>query len=760
MKKDDLTQPQRILSFFINSLIFYGVYVGVTGHWNVTGSGETLWLASAIAWWTLGLLSAPWYRPPRDALGAAIAAITGLFTLDISTATALKPELEALRILSIAYAAIVGIAALIAASIEQNVESPLKRFSYNLAERLSSGPMIFGTLALISIFGFYQNRDHILLLTLLWLGFALIKPVELAFALREQWKTEKAAGDHIAAGTILRVDDPNIVRVSIQDAESWDNNLHVACLAGTRHRYVLPLFSHIQNELIIGTGLIVTEAPNSDFPNVVGLVVSIEDDETRSRLIREQCGEDEDAQIVGFVVEGSQISDIRFEVAKNAGLEEGSVVFCVIENKCVFYQIFNASTAEESFHQNPRGTHIVHANQMGIWSPKNGFEKFPWLPPMNALVLKLPNDREYELELNAGEFAIGAVPGTAMQVKASLPDLVGYHTAILGVTGTGKTELVLDLVREAISQGTKVFCVDLTGEYRKRLEDLSPKAIGLQRNRADQLEQKLLDIDFGSFGSPQEKKALNEFMVGIRSIAADQVSQFLREPGSDVGLFELAEVTNTRATLLATEIYLTEIMLWARSHRKARRILIVLEEAHTIIPETAGAGFGRDTQAVVNKIGQIALQGRKYGVGLFVVSQRTALVSKTILSQCNTFLTHSLVDQTSLQFLLNIYDSSYVGSIPNLRFLHFLAFGKGIRSQKPLLLNRPLDENKAAASAALDEFIDINEEIPADEKTGSGERAVAAAKAAPKITSFSGERDGAAPSAAASPMAKGKPTQQ
>jgi len=77
----------------------------------------------------------------------------------------------------------------------------------------------------------------------------------------------------------------------------------------------------------------------------------------------------------------------------------------------------------------------------------------------------------------------------------------------------------------------------------------------------------------------------------------------------------------------------------------------VLEEAHTIIPEAYGSGFDSETQWVVGRIGQIALQGRKYGVGLLLVSQRTALVSKTILSQCNTYFTHALVDKTSLEYL-------------------------------------------------------------------------------------------------------------
>ncbi len=97
----------------------------------------------------------------------------------------------------------------------------------------------------------------------------------------------------------------------------------------------------------------------------------------------------------------------------------------------------------------------------------------------------------------------------------------------------------------------------------------------------------------------------------------------------------------------------------------------------------------------------MALQGRKYGVGLLVITQRTALVSKTILSQCNTFLTHSLIDQTSLNFLDSVYSSQHTRLIPNLGQFEFLAFGKALRAERPVLLHRPFDPNKKAASEAL-----------------------------------------------------------
>ena len=78
--------------------------------------------------------------------------------------------------------------------------------------------------------------------------------------------------------------------------------------------------------------------------------------------------------------------------------------------------------------------------------------------------------------MKAGEFAIGSVPSTNIGVAANIDDLVEFHTAVLGVTGTGKTELALDIVREAVKNGFKVFCVDFTDEYKMRLADIKPIA--------------------------------------------------------------------------------------------------------------------------------------------------------------------------------------------------------------------------------------------------------------------------------------------
>ena len=72
-------------------------------------------------------------------------------------------------------------------------------------------------------------------------------------------------------------------------------------------------------------------------------------------------------------------------------------------------------------------------------------------------------------------------------------------------------------------------------------------------------------------------------------------------------------------------------------------------------------------------------------------------MSKTILSQCSTFFTHSLIDQTSLTFLEGVYSSQHARLIPNLTNRQFLAFGKALRSERPMILRRDYDPGIKAA---------------------------------------------------------------
>jgi DNA helicase HerA-like ATPase len=62
---------------------------------------------------------------------------------------------------------------------------------------------------------------------------------------------------------------------------------------------------------------------------------------------------------------------------------------------------------------------------------------------------------------------------------------------------------------------------------------------------------------------------------------------------------------------------------------------MMCDEAHLYLPSDGASG---GSAVALRAFEAIAKEGRKYGVGLFVVSQRPTDVSRTILSRCNNFI--------------------------------------------------------------------------------------------------------------------------
>src|SRR5208337_360279 len=139
---------------------------------------------------------------------------------------------------------------------------------------------------------------------------------------------------------------------------------------------------------------------------------------------------------------------------------------------------------------------------------------------------------------------------------------------------------------------------------------------------------------------------------------------------------------NTIGILEYTKYFFKNIFNIAKNDRCfGKRICIVLEEAHTVVPEWNFIGISeRSSQSLVNSIGQIALQGRKYNIGFIVIAQRTANVSKTILTQCNSIISFQEFDRTSSDFLSNYLGSTMVNALSNLKFRQAIASGKAFKS--------------------------------------------------------------------------------
>lgn len=657
------------------------------------------------------LLSSPFFVKPQDTLIGAIAGLIFLLSVDLSTVSTITNVLNILRSAFVVVFILLSITAAVSlwlhsrSSGEKGWKALLKRVSYRISVELGSPALIFTPHALISIYGFNQNQlDLMMWLSLLWLVLVVIRPIELAWRIGKEISfIRRESTQTRLIGTIDRVDSPDIVRVRLEEEGFWtEQSVQMAYFSASHQSYVLPLFSQRREDGLMGTGLCVYSDEPLATSAVPGHVYELSDSPARADLVKQLAGLEENVELIGFIVEGSSIQVIRFELSSELPIREGGLVFCKQGEDLVYYQILGARTFEESFERNPRGTHRVTAAQLGIVAA-DVFKKYPWLPAMNTPVFR-PKGRiaPETAAVSADDLVLGTVPGSDIEIKANFDKLLEFHTAILGVTGTGKTELAYDVIRHGLGRGAKIFCVDFTGDYRVRLDDCSPEDLGLDDREVEELGELILDVETGEYSAGEEKRALNDFIESIRPNIAERVDGFLSPVGAGLSVFELPAIANTAATLQATELYLSTIFEWARQHRNERQILLVLEEAHTIIPEFNLYSRDRaNTRAVVGRMAQIALQGRKFGVGLLLISQRTALVSKTLLSQCNTYVTFSLVDQTSLDYLANVYSAEHVQTIPRLRRLEALVFGSAIRSERPVVIEIPYDETKKTASESL-----------------------------------------------------------
>jgi len=95
------------------------------------------------------------------------------------------------------------------------------------------------------------------------------------------------------------------------------------------------------------------------------------------------------------------------------------------------------------------------------------------------------------------------------------------------------------------------------------------------------------------------------------------------------------------------------------------------------------------------------LQGRKYGLGCLLITQRTANVTKTILNQCNTIFAMRTFDDTGKDFLSNYIGSDYAGVLPSLEARHAVIFGKASSCENPVLV-RLNDRNAFLATFRAD----------------------------------------------------------
>jgi len=126
-------------------------------------------------------------------------------------------------------------------------------------------------------------------------------------------------------------------------------------------------------------------------------------------------------------------------------------------------------------------------------------------------------------------------------------------------------------------------------------------------------------------------------------------------------------------------------------------VVLVLEEAHNYIPERKR----REDKESISKVvfERIAREGRKYGLSLVVSSQRPSELSKTVLSQCNSFIVHRIQnpeDQKYIQTIVPSINEDLLKQLPSLAQRTALVFGDCVRAPAQIYMNEanPVPDSK------------------------------------------------------------------
>jgi len=178
--------------------------------------------------------------------------------------------------------------------------------------------------------------------------------------------------------------------------------------------------------------------------------------------------------------------------------------------------------------------------------------------------------------------------------------------------------------------------------------------------------------DFNRFFSDAEGNSfINQYNSKLKLQQSKNTSQITIVDVSQLP-FEVLETV----TALLGRLIIEFVSHFMPENRGKFPIVIVLEEAQNYIAE-------KNESVAKTVFERIAREGRKYGISLIVCSQRPSELSKTVLSQCNSFVIHRLQnpeDQKYIRGLISSANADILDQLPIIPQQHAIITGDCVRT--------------------------------------------------------------------------------
>jgi len=288
---------------------------------------------------------------------------------------------------------------------------------------------------------------------------------------------------------------------------------------------------------------------------------------------------------------------------------------------------------------------------------------------------------------------IGLLKGHDIRVEIDINSMVQKHLSVLAKTGAGKSYITGVIIEELMKHHATVVIIDPHGEYNSmkhegKVSNNTTRDFGVTpRSYADVIKEFATDLTINPEAEPLKftlrnmtardlleltriksdrkannalKKAMEMLMTANPNFAISDIIRVLEadeennnsaliaelEYLDDSGIFarrgtKITEIVNEGKTSIINlkgtppeiqELIVNRIATAFFELRKANKIpplMMIVEEAHNYCPQQGQVATSRIMRT-------IAGEGRKFGLGLGIISQRPAKVDKNVLSQCNT----------------------------------------------------------------------------------------------------------------------------
>jgi DNA helicase HerA-like ATPase len=197
------------------------------------------------------------------------------------------------------------------------------------------------------------------------------------------------------------------------------------------------------------------------------------------------------------------------------------------------------------------------------------------------------------------------------------------------------------------------------------------------------LNSKLNDVRYDFLLRPRKRRS----SASLADLLRDFVG--LGEPKRPVTVVDISTVPFDVRPVVAAQVgrLAFEFNFWNPLYREFP-LLLICEEAHAYITRE----YSQQWAGARKSMERIAKEGRKYGVGLAVVSQRPHEVSETVLAQCGTFLCLRVTnpdDQTYIARLVPESQRGLVDILAGLGNAECLALGEAVPLPTRLRFHRP-----------------------------------------------------------------------